>query len=245
MDTCSICLDTIDNNSEFLPCAHKFHISCLTELFEHDLVICPVCRIPININTPEDLVIYNDELKNQEESISGQGETLEERELRHIQNRLNNLKPIKRFEEYINNSRLIKFKNVLDSYIYNMKKCKMIGAEFLYNNTNTANSYNEQIDDINDYGATIYKLIKYYNKICIKTCFNYCDSYLREMEHMNMFDIYFDIYTDKTEIEIDQEFYNISEEFDALHILELNKIESHINELIENLNQTVYNLRLV
>jgi len=55
---CLICMDEIKSDIKFLPCAHSFHTQCINRWI-HENPICPECRIPINITTPEQLNMYN------------------------------------------------------------------------------------------------------------------------------------------------------------------------------------------
>ena len=55
---CLICLEDMETNQEYLPCAHSFHGNCIIPWLEqHDE--CPICKIPIIINMPEQLDAYN------------------------------------------------------------------------------------------------------------------------------------------------------------------------------------------
>ena len=51
--TCSICLDSIRENSKRLPCSHIFHESCINRWFQNSN-LCPLCRrrgrLPANTN---------------------------------------------------------------------------------------------------------------------------------------------------------------------------------------------------
>ena len=64
---CRICLEDIVNTKdiEFLPCAHGFHKECIDDLIHNNSFspICPLCKIPIFLNTSEQLDSYN-EFKN-------------------------------------------------------------------------------------------------------------------------------------------------------------------------------------
>ena len=43
---CVICLDTVDDEMEYIPCGHGFHAKCCNEwLSVND--ICPVCRTEV------------------------------------------------------------------------------------------------------------------------------------------------------------------------------------------------------
>jgi hypothetical protein len=55
---CPICLEDIDGDVEFLPCIHKFHKTCIDSWIK-ETPVCPICKVPIYINTPEQLDIYN------------------------------------------------------------------------------------------------------------------------------------------------------------------------------------------
>jgi len=68
INNCSICLEDIESDIEFLPCIHAFHSECINELIKNNSLnpICPVCRIPIYVNTPEQLAYYNEQVVNQQ-----------------------------------------------------------------------------------------------------------------------------------------------------------------------------------
>ena len=55
---CQICLEDIKSNIEFLPCSHAFHRLCVGEWLSSK-PICPICKTPIFIQTPEQLERYN------------------------------------------------------------------------------------------------------------------------------------------------------------------------------------------
>lgn len=55
---CSICLDDIEKDIEFLPCIHGFHKECIDGWIK-EKPECPVCKVPIYLNTPEQLYMYN------------------------------------------------------------------------------------------------------------------------------------------------------------------------------------------
>ena len=72
---CTICLEDILDDLEFLPCIHEFHKSCIDELIKETPIcpLCPVCKIPIYVNTKsqlDDYKIYKEynDKKNEEES---------------------------------------------------------------------------------------------------------------------------------------------------------------------------------
>ena len=55
---CSICLEPIEtNNIYFLPCIHFFHSSCIDNWL-YRKIICPICRIPVFVNSPDILQKY-------------------------------------------------------------------------------------------------------------------------------------------------------------------------------------------
>jgi hypothetical protein len=54
---CLICLDEIEI-IKFLPCFHGFHADCINEWISAKQY-CPLCKIPISINNPDELNIYN------------------------------------------------------------------------------------------------------------------------------------------------------------------------------------------
>jgi hypothetical protein len=63
---CQICLDDIESDIEFLPCIHAFHRKCIS-LWLVDHPTCPICKTPIHIQTPQQLVDYNENKKRREE----------------------------------------------------------------------------------------------------------------------------------------------------------------------------------
>ena len=47
MEDCGICLDSLNNNIETLPCNHKFHTECIQKLTTSKCILkdkCPFCR---------------------------------------------------------------------------------------------------------------------------------------------------------------------------------------------------------
>lgn len=52
---CSICLDDIDHNENFLLCSHTFHSKCIIKWTKRQLInksndyLCPLCKDPYNI----------------------------------------------------------------------------------------------------------------------------------------------------------------------------------------------------
>jgi hypothetical protein len=56
---CSICLEDIEDNVEFLPCIHGFHKECIDK-WVNEKPLCPICKIPIMLNTVEQLGRYNE-----------------------------------------------------------------------------------------------------------------------------------------------------------------------------------------
>ena len=56
---CPICLENIDNDGEYLPCAHHYHMNCINDWIR-EKPLCPICKIPIYISSPEHLKIYNE-----------------------------------------------------------------------------------------------------------------------------------------------------------------------------------------
>lgn len=60
-DSCSICLDTIVSDPEneedkkrILDCSHIFHQLCIGEWLKLRRQDCPLCRAPVNVDTPEE-----------------------------------------------------------------------------------------------------------------------------------------------------------------------------------------------
>ena len=68
---CTICLEDIVDDTDFLPCAHCFHHKCITQWLnmDHSQQKCPICKIPIHITSIEQLTAYN-ETRTQEEIYS-------------------------------------------------------------------------------------------------------------------------------------------------------------------------------
>jgi hypothetical protein len=59
---CIICLDSNEEKEyTFLPCCHKFHVVCI-ETWIIKRALCPLCKTPVNIETPDQLQkYYNDQ----------------------------------------------------------------------------------------------------------------------------------------------------------------------------------------
>jgi hypothetical protein len=55
---CTICIEYILTDIEFLPCAHAFHQECVREWLR-DHPVCPICKIPVHIKSLEDLEVHN------------------------------------------------------------------------------------------------------------------------------------------------------------------------------------------
>ena len=68
---CTICLEDIVDDTDFLPCAHCFHHKCISQWLNMDpsQQKCPICKIPIHITSFEQLTVYN-ETRAQEEIYS-------------------------------------------------------------------------------------------------------------------------------------------------------------------------------
>jgi hypothetical protein len=68
---CTICLEDIIDDTDFLPCAHCFHHKCISQWLNMDpsQQKCPICKIPIHITSIEQLTAYN-ETRAQEEIYS-------------------------------------------------------------------------------------------------------------------------------------------------------------------------------
>jgi hypothetical protein len=48
-ETCAICIDTENDNFEYLPCKHTFHTHCIEQYIDYSIsntktVTCPLCR---------------------------------------------------------------------------------------------------------------------------------------------------------------------------------------------------------
>ena len=57
-DICCICLDKVSDDIFYMPCTHFTHKKCI-ETWLVKKIICPVCRIPIFIQSHEHLIEYN------------------------------------------------------------------------------------------------------------------------------------------------------------------------------------------
>lgn len=58
LNKCTICIEDILTDIEYLPCAHSFHKECIDEWIKTNNT-CPICKIPIYIDSPEHLKLYN------------------------------------------------------------------------------------------------------------------------------------------------------------------------------------------
>lgn len=58
LNKCTICIEDILTDIEYLPCAHSFHKECIDEWTKTNNT-CPICKIPIYIVSPEHLRLYN------------------------------------------------------------------------------------------------------------------------------------------------------------------------------------------
>ena len=63
---CQICLDDIESDIEFLPCIHAFHSKCIRPWLAYHPT-CPICKTPIHIQSPQQLVAYNENKERQDE----------------------------------------------------------------------------------------------------------------------------------------------------------------------------------
>ena len=67
---CAICLDSLNNNIENLPCNHKLHIQCIQKLTTstcRSKYQCPLCRHPFKIKGNKDKNQDEDQDENQDE----------------------------------------------------------------------------------------------------------------------------------------------------------------------------------
>jgi hypothetical protein len=67
---CTICLEDILTDIEFLPCAHAFHQECIAGWVSSHPT-CPICKIPIYVNSREQLDLYNHH-KNRQDRLAEQ-----------------------------------------------------------------------------------------------------------------------------------------------------------------------------
>lgn len=51
MSVCPICLDSLTENTQSLPCGHVFHVEC-SNVWTNETNGCPVCRVPVDSNKP-------------------------------------------------------------------------------------------------------------------------------------------------------------------------------------------------
>lgn len=65
---CSICLEDIENDIEFLPCIHGFHRKCIDGWINENPLcpLCPICKVPLFLNTAEELSAYNEYKQHQD-----------------------------------------------------------------------------------------------------------------------------------------------------------------------------------
>jgi len=54
---CAICQYDVEDDHMFLPCAHVFHGECVNDWLKNK-PICPTCKTPIYVESPEELVFY-------------------------------------------------------------------------------------------------------------------------------------------------------------------------------------------
>ena len=64
---CVICLEEL-KNPDFLPCLHSFHTECINKWINKN-PYCPICKIPISVNTPELLNHYNKDKKTLDDMV--------------------------------------------------------------------------------------------------------------------------------------------------------------------------------
>src|SRR6185436_16214811 len=56
---CSICLDSIiARDKYYLPCSHAYHTKCI-EKWLCKKIICPICKIPVYIQTDDQYIEYS------------------------------------------------------------------------------------------------------------------------------------------------------------------------------------------
>jgi len=75
---CSICLSYIDKNDKhFLPCCHYYHVTCIEPWLQKNIT-CPICKMPVFIQTYDQYIEYNkfltfqrNNLDNTENILSG------------------------------------------------------------------------------------------------------------------------------------------------------------------------------
>ena len=86
IEDCGICLNSLNNNIETLPCNHKFHIGCIKRLTTSRCVLrnnCPLCRRHFkNENIDQDQEEQEEEEEEEEEEQEEQEEEEEEEDIR-------------------------------------------------------------------------------------------------------------------------------------------------------------------
>jgi hypothetical protein len=55
---CTICIENINDDHQYLPCAHLYHSKCI-DIWLKDNSLCPICKIPVYISSCEQLNLYN------------------------------------------------------------------------------------------------------------------------------------------------------------------------------------------
>ena len=56
--TCIFCMESVDDDYHYLPCAHLYHSACVY-VWLKDNSVCPLCKIPVYISSHEQLNEYN------------------------------------------------------------------------------------------------------------------------------------------------------------------------------------------
>jgi hypothetical protein len=57
---CTICIEPVIDDYHYLPCAHLYHSECINAWFKSNSdQICPICKIPVYIDSHEQLDTYN------------------------------------------------------------------------------------------------------------------------------------------------------------------------------------------
>ena len=87
IEDCGICLNSLNNNIETLPCNHKFHIGCIKRLTTSRCVLrnnCPLCRRHFkNENIDQDQEEQEEEEEEEEEEEQEEQEEEEQQQQQH------------------------------------------------------------------------------------------------------------------------------------------------------------------
>lgn len=126
---CIICLDNIDN-PKFLPCLHSFHTKCINKWIS-EKPYCPICKIPIIINTEDQLIKYNNDKLKMDNYVSKKN-TLYHK-INELQKKIDNTDEMKEF---------IKIQDILTDIL----NFETYFNETYYNTNNIQNTFNQLLN---------------------------------------------------------------------------------------------------